>query len=334
MLDLNCTAPYPAHKDFRHPKPLEKRTCRGVTGLKTDADLLQSAEITETRIREHLQAMVGERHPKTAPAALKKAASYLANQMRSCGLETRKDRIDAGGLIAYPNVIGRPQKPHDSSKDVLVIGAHYDTVAGSPGADDNASGLAVLLEVARVLRGMQGRHVPEFVAFSMEESGFIGSGYYVQDFERSGRSLLGAIILECVGYTDKAHGTQQVPPGVPIPLPVTGDFIGLVGNAAAAPILAAFQSAAKDAAPKLYSIDLVVPGQGEAIPDTRRSDHVPFWDRGYPAVMLTDTANFRNPHYHRESDCLATLDVPFITDVARALAATVIALCGLKAHTE
>jgi len=213
----------------------------------------------------------------------------------------------------------------------LVIGAHYDTVAGSPGADDNASGLTVLLEVARAVSGMAGNLVPEFVAFSMEEPGFIGSDYYVQEAEQAGRPIWGAVILECVGYTDHRPGSQQVPPGVPISLPDKGNFIGLIGNTQAAPIQAAFEFAAKDAAPTLPFVGLLVPGKGEAIPDTRRSDHVPFWDRGHRAIMLTDTANFRNPHYHRESDLLGTLDIAFITDVARSLAATVIDLCGLKA---
>ncbi len=299
---------------------------------RTDA-LSRISEITEDRILKHIRTIVGERHPETAPAALKNTAAYLVDQMQSAGLETVEGPIDASGATPYPNVIGRLKdtSADGSNKEILVIGAHYDTVAGSPGADDNASGLTVLLEVARAVSGMAGNLVPEFVAFSMEEPGFIGSDYYVQEAERAERSIWGAIILECVGYTDHHPGSQQVPPGIPIPLPDKGDFIGLIGNAQAAPIQAAFESAAKKVAPKLPYTSLLVPGAGETIPDTRRSDHVPFWDRGYRGLMLTDTANFRNPHYHEESDRLDTLDIAFITDVARVLAATVIDLCGPKA---
>ncbi|MBN4054248.1 M28 family peptidase [Nitrospira defluvii] len=292
------------------------------------------SEITEARILKHIRSLVGERHPETASAALKNAASYLVDQMQLAGLETAEGPIDHTGVSPYPNVIGRLKSAKSACglrKALLVIGAHYDTVVGSPGADDNASGLAVLLEVARTVSGMEGNLLPEFVAFSMEEPGFIGSDYYVQEAERAERSIWGAIILECVGYTDHHPGSQQVPPGIPIPLPDKGDFIGLIGNAQAAPIQAAFESAAKKVAPKLPYTSLLVPGAGETIPDTRRSDHVPFWDRGYRGLMLTDTANFRNPHYHEESDRLDTLDIAFITDVARVLAATVIDLCGPKA---
>jgi len=297
------------------------------------------SEVSEARILNHIHALEGEKHPESSPDALRATVDYLADQMRSAGLAPTRQAIDTEAFALFPNVIGRLAEkfstPGSSEKERLVIGAHYDTVASSPGADDNASGLAVLLEVARVvsgrtLPGIVGKRVPEFVAFSMEEAGFIGSDYYVQEAEGSGAPLWGAIILECVGYTDRRPGSQQVPPGFPIRLPDKGDFIGLVGNARAAPIQAAFESAAKEAAPTLSYIGLLVPGGGEAVPDTRRSDHVPFWDRGHRAVMLTDTANFRNPNYHRESDRLETLDIAFVSDVARALAATVIDLCGLE----
>ncbi|MFQ5589355.1 MAG: M28 family peptidase, partial [Nitrospiria bacterium] len=208
--------------------------------------------------------------------------------------------------------------------------AHYDTVPGSPGADDNASSLAVLLEVARVLSPMRGRLSPQFVAFSLEEQGFIGSTAYLEALEQQKTPIFGAVILECVGYTDMRPGSQRTPPGLPFTLPDRGDFIGLLGNAPAAPIKSAFEAAVDAAVPDLPKIGLLVPGNGEALPDARRSDHVPFWDKGYPAVMLTDTANFRNPHYHQASDRVETLDIPFIVKVAKAVAATVIHLAELE----
>ncbi|MDC4223620.1 MAG: M28 family peptidase [Candidatus Manganitrophus sp.] len=113
-------------------------------------------------------------------------------------------------------------------------------------------------------------------------------------------------------------------------LPSQGDFIGLVGNAAAEPIQKAYEVAVATYCPELPCVSLLVPGKGEALPDTRRSDHVPFWDRGYRAVMLTDTADFRNPNYHKKSDQLKTLDLTFITRVARSLAAAVIDLAELN----
>jgi Zn-dependent M28 family amino/carboxypeptidase len=213
------------------------------------------------------------------------------------------------------------------------VGAHYDTVVDTDGADDNASGLAVLLEVARVLSPMRGRRTLQFVAFSMEEAGFLGSAHFVEKVRRNKVPVWGAIVLECVGYIDRRPGSQKTPEGFPFSLPEQGDFIGLAGNDAAAPIKEAFEAAAIRYSPTLPVVSLLVPGNGVLFPDSRRSDHVPFWDQGYRAVMLTDTADFRNPHYHQKSDCLETLDIPFIAAVARALAGAVVDLADLSLPT-
>ena len=292
--------------------------------------------ISEARILKHIEVLEGEKEAHRTPGALKKAGDYLSSQMRTFGLHPVHVPISPGRIVttdangeACFNVIGQlPEaSPH---QERLVIGAHYDTVAGSPGADDNASGLAVLLEIARVItprcQALRGGCVPEFAAFSLEEPGFIGSEDYLAKAEVAGTRIRGAIILECVGYTNHTPGSQRTPPGLPFPLPDKGNFIGLVGNEPAKPIKEAFEAAARQHAPELPCIGLLVPGNGAMISDSRRSDHVPFWDKGYPAVMLTDTADFRNPHYHRASDRRETLDIPFITQVAKALSAAVLQL--------
>ncbi len=280
--------------------------------------------------------MEGEREPKNSSQALNRAAAYIQDQMSSFGLHATQAPFTAQnvpgqslGEDTFFNVIGTGVhfKQHNA---LLLIGAHYDTVADSPGADDNASSLAVLLEVARVLSKMQGRLTPQFVAFSLEERGFIGSTAYLESLEQNKTPISGAIILECVGYTDLNPGSQHTPPGLPFALPDVGDFIGLLGNEAAKPIQTAFESAVDAYTPDLPKISLLVPGNSAALPDARRSDHVPFWDKGYPAIMLTDTANFRNPHYHQGSDRIETLDLDFIVKVAKAVAATVIHLAELE----
>ncbi|MFQ5596652.1 MAG: M28 family peptidase [Nitrospiria bacterium] len=295
------------------------------------------SEINRNRILNHLNALVGERHPDSAPAAMKTAVDYLFRQMNSYGMKITKQPIDSDAWRPFPNIIatatGMRASKAPAEEELLVVGAHYDTVSASPGADDNASGLAVLLEVARILSTMQGALQPQFVAFTMEEAGFLGSEYYLREAERRGAKIWGAIVLECVGYTDHGDGSQKRPPGLPIPIPDRGDFIGLVGNRSAGPIQRAFESAVKTHVPNLPLVSLLVPENGEAVPDTRRSDHVPFWDRGLRAAMLTDTANFRNPHYHEKSDRLETLDLSFITDIARALAAAIVRLCE-RQHPE
>jgi aminopeptidase YwaD len=114
---------------------------------------------------------------------------------------------------------------------------------------------------------------------------------------------------------------------VPIAVPTVGDFLAIIGNAASAALVAAVEGAARERVPDLKTVALLVPGNGELLPDSRRSDHAAFWHYGYPAVMLTDTANFRNPNYHASTDTLETLDLGFMEKVAQTITATVIRLC-------
>lgn len=303
------------------------------TPLPSDRQALiasQIAQITEERILNHLESLVGIRHPVAAPEKLRASEQYISEQMKSFGLDLLEEVIDEGEMKErFVNLIGRMSDGR-SGKKILLIGAHYDTIADSPGADDNASGLAAMIEVSRILAPLRGKMTVQFAAFSLEEEGFLGSDYYARQVRRNKVPLWGAIILECIGYLDRRPGSQSSPPGLPISLPDRGDFIGLVGNIGAEPIQKAYESAVSTYCPGLPCISLLVPGKGEAIPDTRRSDHVPFWDRGYRAVMLTDTANFRNPHYHQKSDQIKTLDLSFITQVARGLAAAVIEIAELS----
>jgi Zn-dependent M28 family amino/carboxypeptidase len=111
-----------------------------------------------------------------------------------------------------------------------------------------------------------------------------------------------------------------------------GNFLGIIGNEASRDLIVAVERSARSAAPAMPTLALAVPGRGEALPDVRRSDHAAFWDEGYPAVMLTDTANFRNPHYHLPSDTLDTLDLGFIEAVSRTVAASVVELAGKAAR--
>jgi len=212
----------------------------------------------------------------------------------------------------------------------LLIGAHYDTVSGSPGADDNASGLAVLLEVASCLRAQPLVRPVWLVAFCLEEQDRLGSQAFASRFKAERRELAGAIILECVGFARSEAGTQQTPPGVPIAVPTHGDFLAIVGNEASRSLVLQLEQDARRHAASLKPLSLVVPGRGEAMPHTRRSDHASFWDVDYPAVVLTDTANFRNPHYHRETDTVATLNLVFLSNVATTVTATAIQIAGVR----
>jgi len=282
----------------------------------------------------HLRALIAERHPITSPAALRCAEDYLAGQFAALGLDLSLHPFKALGGT-YRNVIGtrRPQKgdnpPSAYGLSPLIIAAHYDTVSGSPGADDNASALAVMLDTARRLQDVRLARDVRFVAFCLEEEDLLGSLAFASSLRAADQEIIGAIVLECVGYARSERGTQRIPPGVPVAVPTVGDFLAIVGNAVSVGLVAAFEGAAKEQVPELKTVSLTVPGNGELLPDTRRSDHAAFWHYGYPAVMLTDTADFRNPHYHKPTDTLDTLNLEFMERVAAAVAAVVIELAGV-----
>ena len=281
-----------------------------------------------------MKALVGERHPHSAPEALARAAAYVAAQFAGFQWTTTRQSFRALGK-SYNNILavkapaGRPAKERQAP---LLIGAHYDTVMASPGADDNASALAVLLEVADQLRYTGVTRPVWLAALCLEEQGLLGSRAFALHLKQAGQPLYGAIVLECVGYVSHEAGSQGTPPGVPIAVPTVGNFLGIIGNEASRDLIAAVERSARSAAPAMPTLALAVPGRGEALPDVRRSDHAAFWDEGYPAVMLTDTANFRNPHYHLPSDTLDTLDLGFIEAVSRTVAASVVELAGKAAR--
>lgn len=272
----------------------------------------------------HLTALARERHPDTSPVALREAAVYMSRQFTCSGLEIVTHQFEAFGQ-AYENVIGIKPAAHGTGTAPLVLAAHYDTVIGSPGADDNASSLAVLLEVARRLQQTGLTRPVHFMAFCLEEAHLLGSRAYVAHLRETGQAVYGAIVLECVGFASDLEGSQRTPPGIPVAVPSVGNFLALIGNQASAALTAALSQTMAHAIPV---VPLVVPGNGEQLPDTRRSDHTAFWEHGFPAVMVTDTANFRNPHYHRSTDTVDTLNLNFLAAVADAVTAAVLALAA------
>jgi Zn-dependent M28 family amino/carboxypeptidase len=291
--------------------------------------------VTDREIRDrllaHLQALVGERHPVTSPAHLRRAEEYLADTFAQFGLQVSTHSFEAMGGT-YRNVVASLLPTHRAQDHgngappaPLILAAHYDSVEGSPGADDNASALAVLLEVARRLRGVDRTREVHCIGFCLEEEGLLGSLAYAAQLKAAGQEIAGAIVLECVGYGSEQAGSQTVPPGTPVSVPTVGNFLAIVGNRASAALTASVERAVMSHVP---AVSLVLPGQGELLPDARRSDHAAFWHHGFPSVMLTDTANFRNPHYHRPSDTLDTLNLAFLEQVAAGVTAAAAHLAG------
>jgi aminopeptidase YwaD len=173
-----------------------------------------------------------------------------------------------------------------------------------------------MIEAARMLAPIGVQRTLHFVGFTLEEYGYLGSRHFARRARRVGRQIVGVLDLEMVGFTSRR---QRLPPGIRARR--TGDFIAVVGNRRSRSLLDAFVASARRAVPSLPVESLVVGWNGYLLPIVRLSDHASFWDAGFPAVMITDTAFLRNPHYHQASDTLDTLDLPFLTKVTAAVAA-------------
>jgi hypothetical protein len=212
------------------------------------------------------------------------------------------------------------------AREIVVVGAHYDTAAGSPGADDNASGVAAMLAIARALSA--NKHAPartlRFVAFVNEEPPYfwnaeMGSLVYAKACKARGDDVVAMLSLETLGYFRDAPGTQKYPPIVSWFYPDRGDFVAFVGNLGSRTVV-------HDAI-RTFRGAVAFPSEGAALPSfvtgVGWSDQWSFWQVGYPGVMVTDTAPFRNPHYHQPSDVPDTLDYARLARVVEGLVAVV-----------
>jgi Zn-dependent M28 family amino/carboxypeptidase len=276
------------------------------------------------------------------------AGAYVAAQLIAAGCAVERQRFSVPSepesrpglnIVATLRPDVNQTQPGASIQDsALLIGAHYDTVLGSPGADDDASGVAVMLECARVLSHMPRRRSLIFVAFDTEERqpevGLHGSTAYLSGLRTASAvpAIAAAYILEMVGFS-APRGGQQVPAGLQIAFPrafdrlreqnFAGNSVVAISNHLSRAAGRAFEKAAESVVDVLEVLAMEIPRWMRAPRNLKRSDHAPFWDSGIPAVMIGDTANFRNPHYHKASDTPETLDHDLISRVAR----TIVEVC-------
>lgn len=245
------------------------------------------------------------------PERLDVVAGTIESFWLRLGYRVERQRIPDMGP-SYVNLMAHNGEPSWEGTPLL-LGAHYDAVDGTPGADDNASGVAVMLEVSRLLANtgsLPSRIV--FAAFTLEEPPFFqtgrqGSWVLASHLRKENVRLAGALILEMVGYYRPEPGTQ----GYPFPVgllnyPKTGNFCGLVANRSSRGLLPPLKRAIQRAGLPVET--LTVPGKGRLIEPVRFSDHASFWDLSYRALMITDTSFYRNPHYHGPYDTPDTLD--------------------------
>ena len=237
--------------------------------------------------------------------------------------------LSAGVPVVRANVVAELVGESDPSA-VVEVGAHYDTVPASPGANDNASGVAALLEIARVLRGVRPDRTVRLVFFGLEETGFHGSRAHVAALPESEHErFVGLLNLDMVGVASREPGTQRSPVRVPfLSWGKTADFVAVLGNFSSGWIGNVLEDSFDAYVPGLayYSLNRI----GSWFADGHRSDHVPYWQAGLRAVHVTDTGEFRSPHYHARSDLPNELDFDFLASVTRGTAAAVLHLAGWR----
>jgi Zn-dependent M28 family amino/carboxypeptidase len=253
------------------------------------------------RLRAHVHRLadeIGERNV-FRPGTLEEAARYITGQWAGQGYEVRPVAYEARGVDCANLEVTLPA----ANAEVFVVGAHYDSVLGSPGANDNGSGVAALLEISRLLAGERLGRTLRLVAFVNEEPPFfrwrkMGSMVYARRARERGDPVTGMISLETIGYYSDEPGSQRYPPLFRLFYPGRGDFLGFVSNRRSRRLLrnavAAFRAASDWPVQSVATFELV-PGIGW-------SDHLAFWRQGWPALMITDTAPYRYPWYHTAGD--------------------------------
>jgi len=295
--------------------------CQSVTAVESGELVVVAPDI-----RERLEAIVRTLAETIGPRSyrdevnLSATADFITHSFESFGYTVTFQPYEVKGRT-YRNIIVERRGTQEPDR-ILVVGAHYDTVEGTPGADDNASGVAVLLELARLHAETRFRKTVRFVAFTLEEPPFfrsrqMGSRVYARSLKERGEQVEGMLCLEMVGYYSQEKGSQSFPLfWLRWRYPTTGNFITVVSNSASEPL----QTHVRDAL-KAHSVLPVETYTGPWwIPGVDFSDHSSFWKEGYPAVMLTNTAFYRNPYYHRDTDRPDTLDYSAMAELVKGIA--------------
>ncbi len=294
---------------------------------------------------QRLAVDIGERNVARRPEGLAAAASFIELQLRGMGYTVEKQRYEAQRFAARyaarsrEPAVGHPvenliveRRGTKRAGEIVVVGAHYDSAEGTPGADDNASGVAAGLALARAFAARAPERTVRFVFFANEEPPWfegphMGSAVYARECRARGDDVVAMFSLETLGFFSDAPGSQQYPFPFSLVYPSTGSFVGFVGDLSSQRLV--------HEAVRLFRARATVPSEGASVPGSIEgigwSDHAAFWRQGYRAVMVTDTAPFRNPHYHEPTDLPPTLDVERLTRAVLGLDAVI---AGVAASAE
>jgi len=282
---------------------------------------------TATNLKKHvtyLAGTIGERNV-IAYQELESTRQYIEDFLHGAGYKVNSQEYVVQMRKMKNLIVEIPGATRPN--EIVVIGAHYDTVGDCPGADDNSSGVAALLELARLLKSSHPARTLRLVAFVNEEPPWfqtddMGSLVYAQHARKLNENIVAALSLETIGMYSDAEGSQQYPAGFGLLYPSKGDFISFIGNVASRPLVREAIGTFRETT-RFPSEGAAVPA---AIPGVGWSDHWSFWSQGYPAIMVTDTAPFRNPNYHRPGDKPETLDYERMARVVRGLEKVVVKL--------
>ncbi|MGG6293411.1 M28 family peptidase [Leptolyngbya sp. AN02str] len=290
--------------------PTGNRSSLPTERIPASGEVISIPMLNRDRLLADVKALSFVRHTETERD---RARAYIVQALEQAGWQPQLQPVAAENHQGVNIVATRPGQ--DPSAGIVLLGAHYDTVARSPGADDNATSVATILEIARSFATIAVPSTLQLALFDLEEAGLVGSRQFAAQLPRT-TAYTAALIMDMIGFRCLQPGCQSYPP-LPIAPPTDrGDFLAVLVDQPHADLLSVFQPRANQ--PKILT--LPVPQLGRFTPDTVRSDHAPFWRRGIGAFLVTDTANFRNPHYHLPEDTATTLDPDFFAASAQAIA--------------
>lgn len=261
-------------------------------------------------------------------ARLRRAEDYILRRFKAAGCKVESQEYLAAGVKVRNLICSKPGL--EAPGEVVLVGAHYDTF-NNPGADDNASGMAVMLDLADHASDKKFGRTIKFAAFVNEEPPFfrhegMGSAVYAASAAARGEDIKAAVILEMVGYFTEARASQRYPPFIGPFFPSRGNYIAQISNIRSAKTAFGIADAFRGAS-TLPLRTAVLPS---FVPGADYSDHRSFWGKGYPAVMFTDTAFYRNPNYHKRTDLPGTLNYEYMASLTDGLRAALDGLAGRR----
>ena len=301
--------------------------------LRSYAEPLPPLNSEETDLRDHLSSdvrylsvSIGERSMEVA-GSLEKTAAFVRQSLQAAGYSVNDINYHlAGQQVSNLEAI---LVGSDLARETVVIGAHYDSVAGTVGANDNASGVAAVLELARLLKTAKPKRTVRFVFFVNEEPpyfqyGTMGSVVYAHLLRSQGVRITGMISVETIGFYSDAKDSQKYPPPLGLFYPNRGNFIAFVGNAESRDLVRKSIRRFRETT-RFPSEGVAAPGEW---PGVGWSDQWSFWREHYRAIMVTDTAAFRYPYYHTPLDTLDKVDFEKEARVVEGIRRVVVMLAG------